>query len=177
MHPTPSTPIPIHLTAMGEQMFALAGAVADGVLLSAGCSVEFVRHARDRVERGAGKRKVTLAGLVLAALSDDEGAALERHRRRLGFLLRGKHHEPNLRLAGTTVDREALIRAVGADDWEAARAVISDDVVRAHTVSGTAAHCRRRFQAYREAGLDALVLTGITDPAEMRRAMDLAASL
>jgi len=177
MHPAPRTPIPIYLTAMGEQMFALGGAVADGVLLSAGCSVEFVRHARAHVERGAGKRKVTLAGLVLTALSEDEGAALERHRRRLGFLLRGKHHEPNLRLAGTAVDREALVRAVGADDWEAARALISDEVVRAHTVSGTLAHCRRRFQAYREAGLDALVLTGITDPAEMRRAMELAASV
>ena len=109
LHPTPGAPIPIYLTAMGEQMFALGGAVADGVLLSAGCSVEFVRHARAHVERGAGKRKVTLAGLVLTALSEDEGAALERHRRRLGFLLRGKHHEPNLRLAGTAVDREALV--------------------------------------------------------------------
>ncbi len=177
MHPTPSAPIPIYLTAMGEQMFALGGAVADGVVLSAGCSVEFVRHARRLVDRGANRRNVTLAGLVLTALSDDEGAALERHRRRLGFLLRGRHHEPNLRLAGTAVNREALIRAVGADDWEAARAMISHEVVRAHTASGTAAHCRRRFQAYREAGLDALVLTGITDPAEMRQAMQLASSV
>ena len=177
MRPTPSSPIPIYLTAMGEQMLALGGAAADGVLLSAGCSVPFVRGARALVDRGAARRRVPLAGLVLTALSEDEGAALERHRRRLGFLLRGRHHEPNLRLAGTAVDRQALTRAVAADDWEAARAMISHDVVRAHTVSGTAEHCRRRFQEYREAGLDALVLTGITDPVEMRRAMQLAASL
>ncbi len=177
LQPTPAAPIPIYVTAMGEQMLALGGALADGVVLSAGCSVPFVRHARAVVDRGAGRRKVTLAGLVLTALSGDEGAALERHRRRLGFLLRGKHHEWNLRLAGTAVNREALIRAVGTDDWEAAGAMISHDVVRAHTASGTAEHCRRRFREYREAGLDALVLTGITDPAEMRRAMEIAASL
>ena len=177
LHPIPSSPIPIYLTAMGEQMFALGGAVADGVLLSAGCSVEFVRHARAWVEKGANGRKLVMAGLVLTALSDDEGAALERHRRRLGFLLRGKHHEPNLRLAGTAVDREALIRAVAADDWDAAGATISHEVVRAHTAAGNAEHCRRRYQVYREAGLDILVPTGITDPAEMRQAMAIAASV
>jgi 5,10-methylenetetrahydromethanopterin reductase len=177
LHPTPSRPIPIYLTAMGEQMFALGGAVADGVLLSAGCSVEFVRHARALVEKGANSRKVTMAGLVLTALSDDEEAALERHRRRLGFLLRGKHHEPNMRLARTAVDRGALIKAVAADDWDAARAMIPHEVVRAHTVAGNADHCRRRYQEYRTAGLDILVPTGITDPAEMRQAMAIAASV
>lgn len=175
--PKPSRPIPIYMTAMGAQMFALAGAVADGVVLSAGCSVEFVRHARTLVKKGANGRKVTLGCLILTALSDDEGAALERHRRRLGFLLRGKHHDPNMRLAGTAVDREALIRAVAADDWEAARAMISPDVVRAHTAAGNAEHCRRRFRAYREAGLDILLPTGITDPAEMRQAMQIASSV
>ena len=38
-------------------------------------------------------------------------------------------------------------------------------------------HCRRRFRAYREAGLDALILTGIADPAEMQQAMRIAASV
>ena len=175
--PSPPRPIPIYMTAMGEQMFALGGAVADGVVLSAGCSVEFVRHARALVDKAAGGRKVTVAGLILTAVSDDETAALERHRRRLGFLLRGKHHDPNLRLAGTAVDREALIRAVAADDWEAARAMISHEVVRAHTTAGNAEHCRRRFRAYREAGLDILLPTGITDPAEMRQVLSIAASL
>ncbi len=177
LHPAPSRPIPIYLTAMGEQMLVLGGAVADGVLLSAGCSVEFVRHARALVEKGANGRKITMAGLVLTAMSDDDGAALERHRGRLGFLLRGKHHETNLRLAGTAVDREALIKAVAADDWDAARAMISHDMVRAHTAAGNADHCRRRYQAYREAGLDILVPTGIKDPTEMRHAMAIAASL
>ncbi len=175
LQPAPSRPIPIYLTAMGEQMLALGGAGADGVLLSAGCSVEFIRHARALVDRGADGRKISLAGLVLTALSADEGAALERHRRRLGFVLRGEHHEQNLRLAGTAVDRDALIRAVAADDWEAARRMISHDVVRAHTVSGTAERCRRRFREYREAGLDGLILTGIADPAEMQQAMHIAA--
>jgi alkanesulfonate monooxygenase SsuD/methylene tetrahydromethanopterin reductase-like flavin-dependent oxidoreductase (luciferase family) len=173
----PSRPMPIYLTAMGEQMLALGGAVADGVLLSAASSVEFVRHARQLVDKGADGRKVTLAGLVLTALSADEGLALERHRRRLGFVLRGRHHEGNLRLAGSAVDRDALIRAVAADDWEAARRMISHEVVRAHTASGTAEHCRRRFRSYREAGLDAIILTGIADPAEMQQAMHIAASL
>jgi 5,10-methylenetetrahydromethanopterin reductase len=177
MHPVPSRPIPIYLAAMGEQMWLLGGAAADGVLLSAGCSVGFVRHVRAVVDRAAGGRKVTIAGLVLTALSEDEGAALERHRRRLGFLLRGSHHEPNMRLAGTAVDREALIRAVAADDWESARAMISHEVVHAHAAAGDAEHCRRRFREYREAGLDILVPTGVTDPAEVRRAMHIAASL
>lgn len=177
MHPIPAHPIPIYITAMGEQMFAVGGAVADGVVLSAGCSVEFVRHARTLMGQGAAGRKVTMAGLVLTALSEDEGAALERFRRRLGFLFRGRHHGPNLRLAGTAVDRDALIRAVAADDWEAVRAMISHDVVRAHAAVGGAEQIRRRYRALREAGLDILIPTGIKESAEMRQAMQIASSI
>jgi 5,10-methylenetetrahydromethanopterin reductase len=176
LHPAPSRPIPLYVTAMGEQMFALGGALADGVILSAGCSVEFVRHARALVDRGAGGRKITMGGLVLTAISEDEGAALERFRRRLGFVFRGKHHETNLRLAGTAVNREALVRAVAANDWDSARGMISHDVVRVHAVAGNAEHSRRRYREYREAGMDILIPTGIKDPAEMRKAMAHAAS-
>ena len=177
LHPTPAHSIPIYLAAMGEQMLVMGGAMADGVLLSAGCSVEFVRHARSLLDRRTGRRKPVLGGLVLTAVSEDEGTALERYRRRLGFILRGKHHEANLRLAGTRVDREALIRAVAAEDWEGTRAMISQDVVRAHTAAGGADHVRHRYREYREAGLDILIPTGIKDPAEMRQAMQIASSI
>jgi 5,10-methylenetetrahydromethanopterin reductase len=64
--PTPQ-PIPIVLAASGVQTLALAGAVADGVVLSVGTSVEFVRWSLDHVERGGKGRRLRRAGLVYAA--------------------------------------------------------------------------------------------------------------
>jgi hypothetical protein len=74
------------------------------------------------------------------------------------------------------VDRHALVKAVAGEDWGAARAMISHDVVRAHAATGNAEDCRRRYREYREAGLDLLIPTGIADGEEMRCAMDIAAA-
>ena len=110
-------PIPIVLAASGVQTLALAGAVADGVVLSAGSSVEFVRWSLDHVERGSKGRPIRRAGLVYAAVAEPREAALARYRRNLAITLRGDHHARNVALAGGTLDQAALRQAVADEDW------------------------------------------------------------
>src|SRR4029077_3549261 len=50
--------VPLILAASGPRMLELAGAAADGVLLSAGTSVEFVERSVERVHRGAKGRAI-----------------------------------------------------------------------------------------------------------------------
>src|SRR5438309_795099 len=47
------TRVPIFFAAMGPQMLRLAGAVADGVLLNVGASVEYVQWAVGQIHAGA----------------------------------------------------------------------------------------------------------------------------
>jgi 5,10-methylenetetrahydromethanopterin reductase len=153
--------MPIVLAATGPGMLALAGRRGDGVLLSAATSVDFVRHSVQRVKDAAGERKVRYIGLVFASVDADEGRAYARLKRLLAFILRGAHHRENIEMGGARLDQAALYAAVAAGDWDRATALISDEVVANHSVSGTPAQVRARLEAYRQAGLDEVVIAGI----------------
>lgn len=172
--PSGPHPVPLVVAASGPQTLELAGALADGVVLSTASSVEFVCWALEQVQRGARGRRVRRAGLVYAAASDREGDALDRFRRQLAITLRGPHHARNVELAGLALDRDALWRAVAGENWASAEALITDDIVRRHTASGTAEQMRERLAAYRAAGLEEIVLAGMYAPEETARVLTTA---
>ncbi|MCX7200346.1 MAG: LLM class flavin-dependent oxidoreductase [Proteobacteria bacterium] len=155
-------PVPIYLAASRPRMLELAGSHADGVLISGGASVEFVRWSLEHVQRGAAGRTVRAGSLVYAATADD-AAAVGRLRRLLAMLLRHPHHQHNMDVAGTVIDQQQLSAAVKAGDWASADAMITDAVVDRHAIVGDPAHVRERLAAYRAAGLDEVVLAATRD--------------
>ena len=166
--------VPLVLAASGPQMLELAGAVADGVLISAGTSVEFVKWSLEHVHRGAKGRSVRTHAVVYAAVDDLEMRAHDRLRRILAMLLRGSHHKPNLQQGGSILDQAALNEAVLAEDWARAEALITDDIVRRHAASGRPEQVRARFAAYQAAGLNELVVSGARDGTQITRIMQAA---
>ena len=172
--------VPIVLAASGPRMLELAGRKADGVLLSAGTCPDFVRWSLDRVSVGTqalGGRRVRRIGLVFASVDEDEGKAHARLKRLLAFVLRGEHHAPNLRMSGAELDQQALNDAIAANDWQRAGALVSDEVVARHSVSGTPAQIRPRLGEYRDAGLDEVVVTGVQGAIQLENTLDAATSV
>jgi 5,10-methylenetetrahydromethanopterin reductase len=164
----PAPDVAIVLAASQPRMLRLAGEVADGVLLSGGVSVPFLRDCLARVEEGARGRRVARLGLVYAvpvAAGADRAAVLRPVRRRLAQVLRGAHHAPNLAAAGTALDQARLLALSTAGDWDGACALVNDDVVARHAVTGDAAALRAGVAAYHAAGLDEVALAGLNDPA------------
>jgi 5,10-methylenetetrahydromethanopterin reductase len=166
--------VPLVLAASGPQMLELAGAIADGVLISAGTSVEFIEQTLERVQRGARGRVVRTTAMAYSAIDGEEGKANDRLRRALAILLRGAHHRPNLDAAGSVLDQAALNDAVLAEDWPRAEALITDDIVRRHAASGTAAQVKARFAAYHAVGLDEIVIAGARDGDQITRILQTA---
>jgi 5,10-methylenetetrahydromethanopterin reductase len=160
-------PIPLTLAASGPKMLELAGAEADGVLISAGTSVEFVRWSLAHVANGAGDRPVRRVALVYASVDEESGRAHDRLRRILAITLRGPHHARNLQLAGNHLDQDRLRAAVAAEDWTAASPLISDRIIETHAASGTPAQVAARLRAYHAAGLDEIVISGVADPEQL----------
>ncbi len=170
--------VPLVLAASGPQMLELAGRIADGVLISAATSVEFVQWCLEQVARGeqaAGKR-IRRIGLVYAALGATEGKAHDKLRRTLAFILRGSHHARNLELAGSRLDQEALANAFIAENWPEVERLVTDDVVSRHAASGTAEQVRARFAAYNAIGLNELVLAGQSDASILATVLQAAAA-
>lgn len=155
--------VPLVMAASGPQMLELAGAIADGVLISAGTSVEFVKQTLERIHRGARGRSVRTSAMVYSAVDDEEVAANHRLRRVLAILLRGAHHKPNLAAAGSILDQHLLNELVLAEDWARAESQITDDIVRRHAASGTLLQVKDRFAAYHAVGLDEIVIAGARD--------------
>ena len=166
-------PLPLWLAASGPQMLELAGELADGIVISAGASPEFIRWSLDHVQRGESKsgRTIRKAALVFCSVDADARIANDRLRRRLGYVLRGKHHRRNLDLAGTRLDQAALVRAFAQEDWAVVNALIDDEVLRRHGASGTAEQALEALAKFQMAGLDEIVAYGVQERAHVRRVL------
>jgi 5,10-methylenetetrahydromethanopterin reductase len=159
----PAAPIKMYLTAVRPLMLRLGGEIGDGVLLSAGCAPGYIRNCAAEISQGADKsgrslKDLDVAGFVTASVSEDKREAIEANKQFLAYIFRNVHHAENIRLGGNRIDQAALAAAVAKRDWEAAEKFISDEVVFAHSVAGTAAECRAQLEAFVKGGLDLPVL-------------------
>jgi 5,10-methylenetetrahydromethanopterin reductase len=152
--------IPIVLAASRPNMLKLAGRQTDGVLISAATSPPFVEACLDQAQAG---RKSCIVYTSLGAL--------DAIRRPVGFVLRGAHHAENIRLGGAQLDQQALAAAYAAENWREVDRLVSDDVVRRHTASGTPQQVRAKIEEYRAIGLDEVVLGGLDDAASIASAL------
>jgi 5,10-methylenetetrahydromethanopterin reductase len=159
----PARPIEMYLTAVRSRMLQLGGEIGDGVLLSAGCAPGYIQRCVADIHMGAAKAgkaptDVDVAGFVTASVAQRPREAIDANKLFLAYIFRNAHHAENIKLGGGRVDQEGLAAAVAKRDWPAAKQFISDDVVHAHSVAGTAAECRSRLETFVKAGLDLPVL-------------------
>lgn len=155
--------VPIALAASGPKMLELAGMAADAVLISAAASIPFLRSCLETVAAGEAKsgRRIRRIGLLYAAIAEEEAVAHSSLKRRLGFILRGAHHGRNIAQGGSVLNQLELAEAYASEDWAAVERLVGDEIVARHAASGRPEDVRARLRAYREAGLDQLVLSGL----------------
>jgi alkanesulfonate monooxygenase SsuD/methylene tetrahydromethanopterin reductase-like flavin-dependent oxidoreductase (luciferase family) len=172
----PPEPVLVYVAAMGDQMLALTGRIADGVVLSAGLAVPFVSRCLaiiDDAARGAGRAsgEVRKAGFLYFSVSEDGREAVEYLRRKLAFLFRNRHMATNILASGIPIDHEAIIDAVKRRDLDAAARLVPDEAVEAFAVGGTARQCAQRLAAYVGAGLTEPVIEITGTPANRARGL------
>ena len=134
-------PIPIWIAALGPRAVALAGEVADGVLLN-WCTPARVTTARGAIARAAREAgrdpaEVTVGVYVRAAVDDDEAAAAA------------------VRAAAEYASYPAYRRQFAAMDLDPAK---PEAIAAAVCLLGDAGAARSRLDAYREAGADLAVV-------------------
>lgn len=178
----PSSPIRIYMTAVKPKMLALAGEIGDGVLLSAGCAPKYIAQCVGEIGKGAeraGKslRQSDIAGFITTSVSENAREAIEASKTFLAYIFRNRHHEENIRMGGGRVDHESLAAAIGRRDWEGAKKLISDEVVFAHSITGTPSECRKRLEEFVQGGLDLPILLPMGTQEARKRVVELARGL
>lgn len=157
--PVVRTDLPIYLGALGPRMLALAGRIADGVILNlmspaqAGAAAAVVRAAAK--EAGRDPSSVPVACVIHLCLADDPAVAAAAAR---AVVPRYVLHPavPPLFGAGTWLDDTRSLTLAG--DRARAAEHVPQHVADAFVAHGTAASCAVRVEEYRAAGIDMPVL-------------------
>ncbi len=157
--PVVRSDLPIYLGALGRRMLALAGRIADGVILNlmspaqAGAAAATVRAAANAA--GRDPSSVLVACVVHLCLADDAGEAAAAAR---AVVPRYVLHPaaPPLFGAGPWLE-QARSRALGGDRAGAAEQV-PQEVADGFVAHGNAPACAARIAEYRAAGVDLPVL-------------------
>ncbi|MBC7781220.1 MAG: LLM class flavin-dependent oxidoreductase [Proteobacteria bacterium] len=169
--------IPIYLAPMKEQMLKLSGTLADGLVLSAGLTVQYVRQSLALAAGAAqaGNRELAelrrAAYIIFIVAEGSEADARLLARKKLAFLLRNRFLDDCIADSGLPIDQAGIIAAVSRRDLDAATALVPEEAVDAFTVTGNVQTCARRLREYVDAGVTETVLVTTGELADRRRSL------
>jgi alkanesulfonate monooxygenase SsuD/methylene tetrahydromethanopterin reductase-like flavin-dependent oxidoreductase (luciferase family) len=139
--------VPVSVAAVGPKMLELAGEVADGVVLGAIHSPEYLAEVRRRLAAGADRAgrdasSVTIYAISLCAASVDREESRTIARGAIAYTVQYSHYRDRMAEEGFGAQVEAIAAKVRAHEQEEALALIGDDMVDRFTISGTPEECR-----------------------------------
>lgn len=166
----------VYIGALNRRMLRLAGEMADGVILNM-LAPEHLKLVLGEVAAGAeaaGRDPAEIESVARIHMAYDQPFDLAAMvvRAVFGAYAATSVYNRYFRWIGFEAEAEAIAKAWEAKDREGVAAGVSDEMVRAMAVTGTAQECRDTLGAYFEAGLDVAALNPLTmDPADAYRMM------
>jgi 5,10-methylenetetrahydromethanopterin reductase len=162
---TPLRPvIPIYASAVFPKMTALCGEIADGIILTRSTlgTAPLVREQLAEGARRAGRdpSAITVTTLLPTAVRETRQEALDALRPGLAFYA-GFFPRYNRLMAesGFSEEAAAVAEAWSRGDHDGAERAVSDALIDATSIAGTAGQCRERIEAYRRSGIDVPILS------------------
>jgi 5,10-methylenetetrahydromethanopterin reductase len=179
--------MPLHMAAMGDRGIALAGRIADGLIVSNLCPCGYTRRAAAMLRAAAaaaGRPAPEIVQYLPCAVMPDGRAARDAAREAVGEMLArfwpASGPWPPWRetmVAESGVPRPEVVAALDRlRRGEPARQVLDDRYVEAFAIAGTAEECLDQTRAYRNAGADEVALGFVGPQPEAALAL-LAAAL
>jgi len=159
--------IPVYLAAVQPRMLRLAGETADGVI---GYPLASPRYLREELgvhlAEGAQKASrdptsIEVVTLLVCAVSDDREKARTLARRQLAFYATSTVYRPILERDGFGREWQAIQEASRRQDLEGMEQAVSDKMLDALALAGTALECRDKVEEL-EGLTDLAVLHGPT---------------
>lgn len=166
----------VYIGALNRRMLRLAGARADGVILNM-LAPDHVKQVLAEVAAGAeeaGRDPEEIESVARIHMVYDvpfeDGAGIVRSV--FGPYAATSVYNKFFSWIGFEEEAAAVAEAWSEKDREGLAGAVSDDMVRAMAVIGTADECRERLDEYFDAGLDVAALNPMTlDPADAYRMM------
>lgn len=141
-YPPRSARLPVLLAAVNRKMVHVAGAVADGLIahpiVDGSALTELMRPQLEAAAASAGREQPPMvAAMLISVINDDEEAARRDAAAQIAFYAQHTAYAPLMRHYGFE-HAAAAIRDAAADDWAAATAAVTDEMIDRLTVAGPA---------------------------------------
>lgn len=176
----PRSRVPTYLGVLGPKNLAMAGEIADGLILSAMTSPAYARYALEQVRIGAARVGRTLDDFEVSAnlfisISEDERVAREAVRPFIAMLLSFMGDQADHPMFATAGFEPEEIKqfAIAAREKRPAALLVTDKFIDAFAIAGSPERCRAGLAALVEAGVDspaAFEVPGV-NPADTLRAV------
>ncbi len=146
--------LPIYTAGVNPRMIETAGRVADGIIGHPICSKQYIDEVmRPAVALGAERAgrspdDIEITSMVISVISDDEEQARNEAARQISFYGSVKTYGYLLDHCGFGAEAEAIRTAFRARDAEAMVAAVSDEMIDAMAVTGTADQVREGLRRY-----------------------------
>ncbi len=158
--------VPIMIGATGPKMLQLAGEICDGVVMNYCVPVAYNKMALENIEIGAKRAGKTLDDidrpqLVVCSVAEDHDQAFDYTRELLTQYLA---QQPHIALAsGVSNDVVAEIQSILGwpathEQIQAAKHLVTDELIHRITASGTPEEARAKVEQYRENGCTTPIL-------------------
>ncbi len=154
LHHPPAVAPPLYAGVSGPKALAMAGAEADGTVLSVLAGEPYVRWARERLAEGGAGDDHRVVLFALCAVDDDPTAARERLRELVGLYLLTGPRNALTEVQGIADEAERLA-ALGLAEGTAR---IPEDWIDRFAIAGPADQCAARVQSLGAAGADVVAL-------------------
>ena len=152
--------LPIYLAGIGTKGLRVVGEIADGVVLNAYVPPAYVRYAVAEIRTaaiaaGRDPNAIDIACMLVIRLTDDPASMRATLKQRIVRLLEEPHvGEMLLDKGGFDPSILTRLRAtIKSDGEKAAVPLITDAMVDAFYIVGSATQCRERIAEYRQAGV------------------------
>jgi alkanesulfonate monooxygenase SsuD/methylene tetrahydromethanopterin reductase-like flavin-dependent oxidoreductase (luciferase family) len=147
---------PIYTAGVNPRMVSVAGEVADGFVGHTIATARYLREvARPALERGAARagralRPFTVTSQVIASISDDPAEARREAALQVAFYATVRSYDVILNLHGFQEEAGRIREAFRRSDTDGMLAGVSEAMLRAMAVFGTASEVREQLERYRD---------------------------
>jgi probable F420-dependent oxidoreductase len=171
--------VPVWLSAVFQKGIELCGEVADGIILTRS-TLQTAAKVREHLAAGARRAgrdpaRIEVSSLLPASIGDTREAALAALRPGIAFYC-GFFPRYNRMMAehGFAAEAATIAEAWARGDRDASERAVSDAMIDATSVSGTAEQCRARIEAYRTSGIDLPIISPFARGPDARERVEAA---
>jgi len=148
--------IPIFLAGVGQYMTQASAEVADGYIGHVVCTKDYLKDILlKRVKigleySGRVRKEFTISSIITCAVSNDIREAIEAAKATIAFYATVRTYEPPFKMHGFEEQCKKIRDAYFKRDIRSMISNVTDEMVEAFSICGTAEQCRRKINEYKD---------------------------